>query len=160
MTLVTKHEPQFLRKDRGNSIYPKKCFWGIMIYFSKESSKLRIFTSWGYVLLIFGERERETLMWERNIDWCLLYAPQLGIEPTTSVWALTRNWTCKLAVNSTSFQPTATWPGPESALLHFPFTPSSLISGFCSCHSLEIIFIEVKYDFPVAGFCLILFIIF
>ena len=87
MTLVTKHEPQFLRKDRGNSIYPKKCFWGIMIYFSKESSKLRIFTSWGYVLLIFGERERETLIGVSCMhpNWGLnpqpRYEPWPGIEP-------------------------------------------------------------------------------
>ena len=38
------------------------------------------------------KRGRETLMWERNIDWLSLISPKLGTKPATQACALTRNW--------------------------------------------------------------------
>ena len=38
-----------------------------------------------------GKRGRETLMWERNIDWSPLARPQLSTWPTTHACALTWN---------------------------------------------------------------------
>ena len=50
-------------------------------------------------------RERETLMWERNID-CLLSHTHLEIEPTTLECALIRNQTLNFSVYGTALQPT------------------------------------------------------
>ena len=45
-----------------------------------------------------GNREREKHWCEREtLIGCLSYVPQLGIESTTWVWALTRNQTCELS---------------------------------------------------------------
>ena len=47
-----------------------------------------------------GERERKTSV------GCLPHTPWLGIEPATSVCALTRDWTHNLLVYETTLQPT------------------------------------------------------
>ena len=59
------------------------------------------------ILFIYFQREekggkkrgRETLMYERNIDWLPLAHPQLGIWPATQACALTGNWTSNLSVS-------------------------------------------------------------
>ena len=58
------------------------------------------------------ERERETEM-ERNTSvGCLLYMPQLGIEPAAEVCALTGDLTHDFSVHGTTLHPTEThWSG-------------------------------------------------
>ena len=41
----------------------------------------------------------------------------------------------------------------DSPLLPFPFTPCSFISLFCFHHFLDIVFIKVNHDIPVANIC-------
>ena len=51
-----------------------------------------------------GERERDTLMWEKYIDRLPISCPQLETWPTTQAGTLTGNhtddfWVCRLALN-------------------------------------------------------------
>ena len=52
-----------------------------------------------------GERGRETLMCERNIDCFPLAHPQLRTWPTTQACALTRNQTSDLSVHRLALDP-------------------------------------------------------
>ena len=56
------------------------------------------------------ERGRETMLWERNIDWLSpICTPteQLNLHPTYVPWP-TENQTCKILVYGTMLQPTET----------------------------------------------------
>ena len=53
-----------------------------------------------------GQREQHQYERETSIG-CLPYAPRLGIDPATSVCALTRYQTCNLSVHRTMLRPAA-----------------------------------------------------
>ena len=63
------------------------------------------------------KRERQILMWEPWVS-CLPYTPPPGIEPTTYVYALTRNQTCNLLVSVMMLQ-TSDLPVQDTFYTHF-----------------------------------------